>query len=107
MMASLFSTIDFLSTLGTTGFGSGTSGGGSGILTTGVFPVPSPDPPPTLDDRTGGSAFVSETIESERAGGTDDAVFPILSGTLFGFDVLSISSVRVERVGVVAEVDAG
>src|SRR5215212_2876194 len=88
------------------GFGAG-GGGGSAISTTGVLPVPPATPPRLPATGLGGSALVDEIIESRRAGGTLDAIALMCSGTLFGFDVLSINSIRVDRVGDVSEFEAG
>src|SRR5215213_8660434 len=107
-MAWLFSTLDILIVFGTTGGGFGAGGGGtSGKSTTGVLPVPPLEPLLPVNTGVGGSAFRLEMMESGRAGGTSDALTPGSSGTLLGFETLSISTVRSERVGCVSDVDVG
>src|SRR2546423_12788976 len=96
-MAWLLSTCcDTFTIFGTTGVGAGAGGGGgvSGMSTTGVLPVP-PEPR-LLPTGVGGSAFIVPITESDRAGGTVGATVPGWSGTRFGFEVLLISSVRME-----------
>ncbi len=72
----------------------GGGGGSSGIDTT--EPVP---PVGTVRDKAGpgGSALVVPKTESGLAGGTEEATVPTSFGGLFGFDVESTKSVRVER----------
>jgi len=80
----------------------GGGGGSSGIDTTG--PVP---PDGTSRDKAGpgGSALVVPKTESGLAGGTEEATVPTSLGGLFGFDVESTKSVRIDRPRLFVSVD--
>src|SRR5215213_6315188 len=86
------------------GFGAGAGGGSSGILMTGVWPVPPGTPRPVPAGL--GKIMLSRPItEPLVQGGTGEATMPGVGGTRVGSEVLDIISVRIDSVG--ARSDAG